>query len=286
MKLRVSHFTHYAYSEPVSFSPHLIYLRPRETPQQRLHTFSLNISPTAKVYPIRDAHDNTLSWAHFPEAARELMIHAAFEVESLVSNPFDFILETAAIRFPFTYRPADHFALAPYLAPPFAETRTALSRWLDEHFANRPTETVPMITALNQLIFATLRYQRREEHGIQPSAVTLQLGSGSCRDFAVLLAEFCRMLGIAARFVSGYLYAPPDDDQRSYGAMHAWTEVFLPGAGWRALDPTHGIFCHDAFIPVAHAAEAESVNPIQGRLYSPHPVSAQLETTVLVEPIN
>ena len=284
MKFRVSHLTSYQYGQPVSLSPHRLYLRPRETPLQRLLSYDLQLSPAAKVYHLRDVHDNNLDWAHFTAPSAQLGISVRFEIETLATNPFDFILQAHAARFPFNYLPPYRFALAPYLAPPFAEAQTGLRAWLDEHFPSPPKETVAMLSALNSLIFKKISYRRREEDGIQPSADTLRLGSGSCRDFAVLFAELCRHLGLATRFVSGYLYAPPEDDHRSFGAMHAWTEVFLPGAGWRGLDPTHGIFCNDFFIPVAHAAEAGTVNPIQGNYYSPHPITAQLQTTVLVEP--
>ena len=115
---------------------------------------------------------------------------------------------------------------------------------------------------------------------------TLSKGSGACRDYAVLFAEMCRTLGIAARFVSGYLYAPADDNHRTVGAMHAWVEVYLPGAGWVGLDPTHGIWCDDSFIPVAHAAQAESVNPIQGTYFNGTVASSKLHTDVTVEKLN
>lgn len=147
---------------------------------------------------------------------------------------------------------------------------------------DRPSETVPFLVALNSLVHRTLTYTRRYEHGIQPSTATLSLGTGSCRDYAVLFVELCRTLGLAARFVSGYLYDSATDSP-SYGAMHAWAEVYLPGAGWKGLDPTHGIFCNDAFIPVAHAAVAESVNPVQGSYYSNEHVPSKLSHSILVE---
>ena len=142
---------------------------------------------------------------------------------------------------------------------------------------------MPFLTALNTLLFQQLRYTRREEPGIQPSVVTLERSGGACRDYAVLLMECCRTLGLAARFVSGYMFAPSDQDERTAGAMHAWAEVYLPGAGWCGLDPTHGVWCDEHFIPNAHAAQAESVNPIQGTVYAPGPVSARLFTEVRVE---
>ena len=284
MKIHVSHVSRYEYDRDVSFSPHLLYLRPRENPLLRVNSFSFNISPEAKIIWTRDYYDNLLAWAHFWERSSTMSLRAEFEVETLDTNPFDFILKPYAFSFPFTYEELHAFNLTPYLAPPYAETRTGLLNWLDEHFVDRPKDTVPYLVALTTLVYKTLRYQRREERGIQPSLTTLKLGSGSCRDYAVLFIELCRTLGIAARFVSGYLY-DPSADSPSAGAMHAWAEVYLPGGGWKGIDPTHGIWCDDAFIPVAHAAVAESVNPIQGSYYAPEPINHKLFSSVLVEKV-
>jgi transglutaminase-like putative cysteine protease len=286
MKLRVSHLTRYEYDQEVGFAPHIFYLRPRESAYQRLLSHRLSVQPDAKISHIRDPHDNNIAWAHFWEKSSALNIRSEFEVERDFPNPFDFILKIYAFNFPFKYEPVFDFALGPYLAPPFDETQARLLAWLDEHFVDRPTETVPFLSALNSLLFNTIRYNRREERGIQPSLTTLALGSGACRDVAVLFVELCRTLGLAARFVSGYMFAPADDEHRTAGAMHAWAEVYLPGGGWRGLDPTHGIWTDENFIAVAHAAQAESVNPIQGGIYSSVPVGSRLHTDVIVERID
>ncbi len=285
MHLRISHFTRYQYERDVSFSPHILYLRPRETALIRLRSFSLNVSPDARFVHILDPHDNALTWAHFWEHADALSLRTECEVETLDTNPFDFILKGYATRLPFTYEPVFDFALSPYLAPPFDETQARLRGWLDEHFPNPPSETVPFISELCSFIYRTFNYERREDGGSQSSLTTLRRGTGACRDFAVLFIELCRTLGLAARFVSGYMYAPGEDSERTSGAMHAWVEIYLPGAGWKGLDPTHGMWCDDSFVPVAHAAQAESVNPIQGSVYSSVPVPAELHTDVVIEKI-
>jgi transglutaminase-like putative cysteine protease len=282
MKLHVSHLTRYDYAQSVSFSPHMLYLRPRETPLLRVNSFGFNIAPEAKLVWTRDSHDVLLAWAYFWEPAAALNVRSEFEVETFDTNPFDFLLKDYALKFPFTYEPLEKFNLSPYLVPPFDETQAALRNWLDEHFVDRPAETVPFLSALNSLLCSTLRYARREERGIQPSRRTLELGSGSCRDYAVLFAELCRTLGLATRFVSGYLH-DPELGSPAHGAMHAWTEIYLPGAGWKGLDPTHGMWCDDSFVPVAHTAVAESVTPIQGSYYSSVPIPSKLTTSVLVE---
>ncbi len=283
MKLRVSHHTRYEYDQCVGFAPHFLYLRPRESAYQRLLNHRLSIQPDAKIFHVRDPHDNNFATVHFWERSNVLNIRSDFEVECDFPNPFDFILKPYAFTFPFKYERVFDFALGPYLAPPFDSTQSHLHDWLDQYFIDRPKETVPFLTALNSLLFTHLKYNRREERGIQPSMRTLQLGSGACRDFAVLFMELCRTLGLAARFVSGYMFAPSEDNERTAGAMHAWAEVYLPGAGWRGLDPTHGVWTDENFIAVAHAAQAESINPIQGGIYSTVPVGATLHADVIVE---
>jgi transglutaminase-like putative cysteine protease len=159
-----------------------------------------------------------------------------------------------------------------------------LRAWLDQNLANPPRETLALITALNSAVRASLVYTRRDEPGIQSAEQTLARGGGSCRDYAVLFVELCRLLGLAARFVSGYLHEPPDPavPNPAPTAMHAWAEVYLPGAGWRGLDPTRAIFCNDAFVPIAHSVVGESVNPIQGSFYGAGPVTSQLTTRLTV----
>jgi len=271
MFLRATHLTRYTYSQPVSFAPHALYLRPRETARQRLHNFAITLSPTAKLISTGDANENSLDWAYYPPGTLSdtLEIRTEFMVETLDTNPFDFFLAPSANAFPFTYSPAERFALSPSLTPPSADTTSCLITWLAQHLPTPPTDTLSLLSALNGAVRNALFYTRRDEPGIQSAITTLRIGSGSCRDYAVSFIELCRHLGFAARFVSGYLYeAPPADGSRAYApAIHAWAEVYLPGAGWRGLDATRGIFCDDAFIPVAHAALAETVNPVQGSFY-------------------
>ncbi len=286
MNLRITHETRYRYAKSVSLSPHVLYLRPRENSRQRLRHFEVTIDPAPHLSRTADPLDNEVWTALFPENTDHLVIRTHAHVETFETNPFDFVLKDYAINSPFAYEPSLKFGLGPYLAPPFDETQRELKAWVDANFTERPTGTVDCLTAFSRLIYERLTYVRREERGIQSSLTTLRLGSGACRDFAVLFTELCRTLGLAARFVSGYLYAPDGDDHRTVGAMHAWAEVFLPGAGWKGIDPTHGIWCDDRFVPVAHDAQAESVNPIQGNYYSPVPVDSDLDVQVVVEPLD
>jgi transglutaminase-like putative cysteine protease len=287
MFLRLAHRTRYDYSAPVTFAPHAIYLRPRETPRQRLHHFALEIAPAARRIATTDPLDNALDWAYFAADlfAATLEFRSELLVETLDENPFDFFLKPGAIQYPFSYDDAERAALAPCLTLRPDTAPAALRAWLDRHLSAPPRETVPLLTTLNTAVYHTLRYTRRDAPGIQSAGETLALGGGSCRDYAVLLSELCRQLGIAARFVSGYLYEPVDPaiSNPAPPAMHAWAEVYLPGAGWRGLDATRGVFCNDAFIPVAHAAVAESVNPLQGTFYGPPGTTSLLTTTLTIE---
>lgn len=285
MFLRLAHTTRYDYSAPVAFAPHALYLRPRETTRQRLHHFALEIEPAARRIATTDPLDNALDWAWFDPAhlGTRLEFRTELMVETLDANPFDFFLKPSALAYPFFYDAAEAAALAPCLAPPPPDAAALLRAWLAAHLPAPPGETIPFLSALNSAVHAALRYNRRDEPGIQTAAETLALGRGSCRDYAVFLIALCRLSGIAARFVSGYLYeAPPADGSPALPpAMHAWAEVYLPGGGWRGLDATRGIFCDDAFVPVAHAAVAESVNPIQGAFYGS--AASQLATTLKID---
>lgn len=287
MFLRVTHVTRYDYSQPVSFAPHALYLRPRETPRQRLHGFDLTLTPTARRIATTDAEDNALDWAHFESAARSttLEFRSEFLVETLDANPFDFFLKPTALAFPFHYDAAETFALGSCFTAPRGADPAQLRAWLAAHLPAPPTDTIAFVTALNTAVRAALSYSRRDEPGIQTPAETLVSGGGSCRDYAVFFIALCRQLGLAARFVSGYLHEAPDPavSNPSPPAMHAWAEIYLPGAGWRGLDPTRGIFCDDHFVPVAHTALAENVNPIQGAFYGPTGVTSQLIAVLSVE---
>ncbi len=287
MFLRLTHVTRYDYSSPVTFAPHALYLRPRETSRQRLHQFELAITPTARRIATTDPLDNALDWAFFAgdQSATRLEFRSELMVETLDTNPFDFFLKPSALTFPFRYDTAEQIALAPCLTLRADTPPAALRDWLARHLPAPPADTVPFLTALNSAVHHALAYTRRDEPGIQSAATTLASRRGSCRDYAVFLIELCRLQGLAARFVSGYLYEPPPPGAThpSPPAMHAWAEVYLPGAGWRGLDATRGIFCDDAFVPVAHAAVAESVNPIQGTFFGPANVSAHLTTTLSIK---
>jgi transglutaminase-like putative cysteine protease len=281
MHLSISHRTRYEYDREVQFLPHLLYLRPRENPLLQVERFTFTFQPGARVQWMRDDFDNLPASVQFSTNAATLEICSECTVTTTDTPPFNFLVRDYARTVPFTYEPLHRFNLSIYLNPPEDAVLSPLRRWLAEHFTGRPQETVAWLFALNQAICRSLTYQRRDEPGIQTALATIALGGGSCRDFAALLVECARVLGIAARFVSGYMFDPTTNGAAA-GAMHAWAEVFLPGAGWIGLDPTHGLFCQNAYVPVAHAVVAESVNPIQGSFFSAVPATARLTSDVRV----
>ena len=283
MRMDISHTTRFDYDGEVQPGPHLVYLRPRENPLLRVDHFQLDVTPGAHVYWTRDDLDNLPASIQFSTATTAIEIQSTCSVVTSEIPPLDFLVRDYANAFPFAYEPLHGLNLGVYLAAPERSVQQALKTWLANRIPRQPRETVAWLCAVNELLCANLRYQRRDVPGIQRPLLTLELGTGSCRDYAVLLIEIARTVGIAARFVSGYLFDALQQES-SAGDMHAWVEVYLPGAGWRALDPTHGIFCTSSYVPVAHAAVAESVNPVQGSFFSEKPARARMTTRVQVRP--
>lgn len=285
MNLEISHTTRYQYDREVQLHPHLLYLRPRENALLRVSRFAFSIQPAAKIYWMRDDFDNLPASAHFTQPTSILEIKSDCVVKTSDRPTFEFLVRDYATNFPFDYEPLHLFNLAIYLTPPEKATQAVLNKWISTRFTNQPTNTIAWLLELNQTLNRSLVYERRDEPGIQGALETIEKNSGSCRDYASLFVAIARTLGVAARFVSGYLY-DPNLNQATGGDMHAWVEVFLPGAGWRGLDPTNGIFCDSSYVPVAHAVIAESINPIQGSFYSLTPATATLSNQVRIQQIN
>lgn len=282
MRLKITHTTDYRYEAPVQIHPHLLYLRPRENPLLRVSDFTFDINPIATISWMRDDFDNLPASAQFSQNTDSLSIVSSCIAETSDATPFDFLVRDYARSYPFEYEPLHLYNLGIYLNEPEPTAQKALKRWLSKHFATGLTDTVSWLFALNQTVNQNIVYIRRDEPGIQPALTTIKEGTGTCRDYAVLLIECSRILGLAARFVSGYLYDPANNGTLA-GDMHAWVEVFLPGAGWRGLDPSRGMFCDNAYVPVAHAVVAESVNPVQGSYYSASPVTSTMSSDARVQ---
>jgi len=267
-RYKILHRTYYDFSGPVRLGPHALRLRPREGHELRIESSTLEITPPATLRWHRDVEDNSVAIATFATPASQLVIESEVILQQFNEAPLDFLVADYATDYPFAYTPEDRVLLSPYLT--FAEPPA--SRRLTEWVASlwQPGERLQTYALLQRLcvhIHQTLAYQLREEPGVQTAAETLSRGTGSCRDFATLFMEAARQLGLAARFVSGYLHAPPSTV--NFGATHAWAEVYLPGAGWKGFDPTIGEIVGTSHFAVAVAMLPESVPPIAGSFVGP-----------------
>ena len=267
-RYKILHRTYYNFTAPVRLEPHVLRLRPRENHELRIESSTLDITPPATLRWHRDVEDNSVAIATFDAPADQLLIESAVIIQHYNEAPLDFLVADYAMDYPFTYTPDDGVVLSPYMKVAAHEANDALSNWIATLW--QPTESIQTYALLQRLcvhIQQTLSYQVREEPGVQTAIDTLSRGTGSCRDFATLFMEAARRLGLAARFVSGYLNAPPS--AVDFGATHAWAEVYLPGAGWKGFDPTIGAIVGTDHIAVAVARLPEAVPPIAGSFVGP-----------------
>lgn len=262
-RYNIIHRTYYNYSDTVTLGPHHLLLRPREGHDLRIESFVLQITPDAKIYWHRDVEDNSVAIASFTRPTQQLKVESEVIIQQYNESPLDFIVADYAVNYPFSYNEGDQFLLSPYRILPDQKTREVLNNWIFKVWKiEEQVQTYTLLQRLNTYIHKTLMYKVREEPGVQSAEETLSLGSGSCRDFALLFMEAVRCLGLASRFISGYLYAPLMSSQ--VGSTHAWAEVYLPGGGWKGFDPTIGKIVGTDHIPVAVSRSAESVPPISG----------------------
>lgn len=262
-RFKIVHRTYYNYTDTVTLGEQHLLLRPREGHDLRIESFALKISPDAKVYWHRDVEGNSVAIANFAAPTQQLTVESEVVVQQYNEAPLDFIVADYAINYPFSYSQDDQFLLSPYRVLPDQKTRQLLNNWIFKAWkSGEQVQTYTLLQRLTTAIYTTLIYNVREEPGVQSAQETLTLGSGSCRDFALLFMEAVKCLGLASRFVSGYLHAPLMSNQ--VGSTHAWAEVYLPGAGWKGFDPTIGDIVGSDHIPVAVSRLAESVPPISG----------------------
>jgi transglutaminase-like putative cysteine protease len=262
-RLRIEHFTTYQYGAPVQFLPHQLLLRPREGHDVRVAGSRLSIEPAATLKWHRDINGNSVAVATFQESADRLSIESEADIEHYDDAPLDFLVDEQAVNYPFRYSPGERLELFAYQAPVFTRSLAAVADWVARFWTPGQTvETYVLLDRMNRAIPADFAYRMREEPGVQAPIETLGLGSGSCRDFATLFIEACRHLGLAGRFVSGYLHAPAT--AATYGATHAWSEVYLPGAGWRGFDSTTGELVGTDHIATAVSRHPETAPPVAG----------------------
>jgi len=278
-RLKILHRTYYNFSGPVLLQPHRLLLRPREGPGLHIETSQLTITPAAQLRWLRDVYDNSVAVVSFAAPTQQLAIVSECIVQQFDETPLDFLVADYAVHYPFSYEAEAAEVLRPYRHTAPQSEQAELSAWVRRHWQpGEPVQTYGLLARLCAAIHQSLSYQVREQPGVQTAVETLRRGVGSCRDFATLFMEAARLLGLAARFVSGYLYAPAADG--SSGSTHAWAEVYLPGAGWKGFDPTSGEIAGSRHIAVAVARLPEVVSPVTGAFLGP--TGAELSVGVWV----
>jgi transglutaminase-like putative cysteine protease len=266
-RLRIRHATEYRFPSAVQLLPQRLLLRPREHHGLRIASSVLDIEPAATVHWQRDVLDNSIAIASFSGFTTRLHIRSEVLVEHYDEKPLDFVVADYAVSHPFSYQPGEWHALTPAVQLTWPADGVRVRSWLDLKGFTRPGETFALLDSLNRTISREFGYQAREEAGVQSPADTLSRRSGSCRDLAALFLEACRVLGLAARFVSGYHTTFEQDS--GDGSTHAWAEVYLPGAGWKGFDPTAGTVIGSEHIAVSVAHHPESVPPVAGSFLGP-----------------
>jgi len=280
----LSHKTHYQYDRLINLGPQVVRLRPAPHSRTRILSYSLKVTP--KEHFINWQQDPQSNWNArlvFPEKTTEFCVEADLVAEMAVLNPFDFFLEPAAEQYPFSYDHALDHELAPFrlkcsATPQFSKYLGEVKREVLNGKTHSPDgksqlRTIDFLVALNQKLWKDIKYSIRLAPGVQTPEETLQLATGSCRDSSWLLVQLLRHLGLAARFVSGYLIQlkadvksldGPSGTEKDFTDLHAWGEVYLPGAGWVGLDPTSGLLAGEGHIPLACTPDPTSAAPISG----------------------
>lgn len=294
----ITHTTTYRYAQPVEIGEHRVMFRPRDSHDLRVLATDLQVTPPAQdIRMIQDVYSNSIAVVTPASPVTELTFVCTFTVEHTGSRGLDLPLDKEAELYPFKYSAEDLLALRIYLRPFYDDGQDELRQWAQQ-FINKSgsTGTRDLLVAMNQHIRDTMRYEPRDEEGVQTPLQTLQSSAGTCRDFATLMIEAVRMLGYAARFVSGYVYTanldpglnsdqpnetppaadsaqaqlpatgtePPASDTTGGGATHAWLQIYLPGAGWIPFDPTNNLVGGTDLIRVGVARHASLASPITG----------------------
>ncbi|MES2490070.1 MAG: transglutaminase family protein [Pseudomonadota bacterium] len=267
--LTVEHKTVYHYAQSVIFNEHRLMCRPRDSHDLRLIETALSISPNANVRWLHDVFGNSIAIAAFTAPAMELTFVSSFKAEHFPAKEQEIVIEDYAHYLPFNYAAEDVSDLGRTQERHYADPERRIDQWAKAFVMNsNAAGTLEVLTAITKAIQSQFSYARREEMGTQTPIETLEKGTGSCRDFALFMMEAVRSLGMAARFVSGYLYdeklVGADQGVIGGGATHAWVQVFLPGAGWVEFDPTNAIIGGRNLIRVAVARDATQAVPLVG----------------------
>lgn len=278
-RIRIIHHTEYHYSQPVAFGPHRALMRPREGHELRIVNAVVQIEPNARVRWLRDIEDNSVAIIDFLEPAAFLKLHTEVDVDLSEDKSVECLIDPLARSFPFQYSPDEQIALVPYRLPSYPYSGSALHEWLAKLYQpGQLIDTFELLDRLNTHIYESLQYNARYAPGVQLPHETLSLGSGTCRDYAVLMMEAARYWGFGARFVTGYIQM----NAGQHGATHAWTEIYLPGAGWHGFDPTNNKHVGNEHISVAVAREQEKASPLSGSWSGPGGAFERMDVSVQV----
>jgi len=281
MRFAVTHSTRYRYTRPVLLGPHVFRVRPRSDGSQRLIDFRVRVQPRPVGWSeCVDLDGNAVAHAWFDVLTESLTVISTFTVETLRTNPYDFLVDPSAVALPGVEPGDEDLALAAYRRRPQADESVAV--FADAVRREVGAQTVPFLSTLVRRIAERSQASIRLEGDPQPPAYTLRERTGACRDLAVLFIDCCRSVGLPARFVSGY-YGGPTPVERRY--LHAWAEVFLPSAGWRGFDPLQGVAAAEQHIAVAASAQPRGAAPIDGSLHSGE-ASSRMEIDVRIDTID
>ncbi|GEO84313.1 MULTISPECIES: transglutaminase family protein [Alphaproteobacteria] len=264
----VRHITDYQYKRPVKLGEHRLMFRPRDSFDQTLLSVSLVVEPPQdEIRWIHDPFGNCVALINFSAKTRSLRFESNIRLDHTPHAALDFPIEATAVDYPFTYDAEELPDLKPTMARHFADPADLVGTFARQFVhTGQPTRTSSLLMSLCYMIHDSFAYARRSEHGVQTPLQTLELRSGTCRDFALLMMEAARALGLAARFVTGYIYVPYRDGSTTLGggSTHAWCQIYIPGAGWVEFDPTNGIVGNRDLIRVGVARDPHQAIPLSG----------------------
>jgi transglutaminase-like putative cysteine protease len=281
-RIRIVHKTEYHYKQPVSFGPHRVMMRPREGHDVHIVRGRLDVEPAATVRWLHDIYSNSIALLTFSQPSRTLSVVGEVDVDLHDDDPIACLIDPNARQFPFQYAPEEQVELISCRLPSYPYEGPKLQQWLGELY--RPGQVVgtfELLEKLNTHIFHSFKYAHRDDPGVQLPCDTLVRGSGSCRDFAVLMMEAARHWGFGARFVTGYIQM----NEGQHGATHAWTDIYIPGAGWHGFDPTNNKLAGNEHIAVAVAREQEKASPLSGTWDGPANAFQDMNVSVQVSAI-
>jgi len=277
MKLDVTYRAEYRYEKRVSLSPHIVRLFPRDALQAGVVSRRFATNPTGSVNWRHDLYDNVVAQCFYPQEEDRLIFEFDARIAVEERNPFGFLLDSRALQWPVDYDARERAVLAAFMVPS-SDVFPAPLRPMSG------SETVGALVSMNQWIHANIAYERREEGGPHAPEETLRLRRGACRDTAVLLAAALRGQGFAARLVSGYLWesAGSPSEHKAENSLHAWTEVYLPGAGWVGMDPSNGVLADHHYLATAVGISPADIAPVSGLYFSDRGVPGVLNASLRI----